>query len=1443
MARRIGLALGLALGLVLLLILAVFGLAQTAPGKRLLAEQVERALTGPEMSAEVSGLDGFLPFDLRLARFALADGTGPWLELTDLHVSWSPRALLHGRLEIEDVSAAALRLQRLPPSAPEETTDDAPFRLPELPESLPPVTLERLAFERIEIGPEVLGQAASFTLAGRLATTDEGRGAALTLEAKRLDQATAQASIDARLDLSPAALDLTVSASETGGLLAALTQQPQAGDFSLKLKGAGPLDGWSGDLELVAEGLAHAAARLDIALADAPTVRLDAKVEPDAAVVPADLAPLIGEQVGLALTVRQTAAQHVVLRNLAVEVAAATLSGAGDIDFDSEQFAAQTTLRVPDLAPLGRLIETPLTGSLQADLAADGALMQPKGKLEIALEQPGVDQVAAERITTALDFAALAPLDGEQISVEVKGDGKAQSLRLPEGVPLPAQDVTWRVDASGSPDGPVTLRELALAADHVALQASGAVDAGTLAGDAKVGLRVDALAPLTEPFGQPIAGQLALDADLQLSAQAEQVTVDLKGGAQALAGLPPGAAELLGPAPQLAAQATFRPAQGLEVRSLTLDGAATSLKGQLALSLPEQGLGGEVTLSLPKLAVLGPALQQDIAGAIEIVARPGGTLEAPSVDLRVDGKQMLLAGRAIERLTLQTAAHDLLSAPAGHLEASLRATGLVPKLVADYALEDQELKVSGLALTGPGTRVGGDLALDLERTLIDGTLDGQVDDLAAFAPLLPVALAGRLTLKTRLAPAAEGQAVDLTLDGSGLQGDFGSLQRLGLRAKVANALAAPQLDADLEIDSFRQGATVVDRATLGAEGTLEALTLTLSANGEALKPFNLDSRAQLALGEAIRLRLEQLQGRFADQPLRLAQPAELTLADGRTQVAGLDLRYGDARLQASADLGPQQVSADATLAGLPLGLFGRFGAPSLSGTAGARLQLSGAADNPNGTFTLDVEDMQAEGLTFAELPPARFDLDAQLAARRVTVDLQGEGLTEQPMTLHAEVPLVVRLDQYVFELPADGQISGRVDAELALERIAALAALEDQTLSGALTVHGTVAGTVGEPQVQGSLDINDGAYANGETGTVLKDMVLAVRANAEQARIERFSATDGGNGTLSASGTVGIAPASGFPIALQAGMKQARLVRRDDVDATVSGALTVNGDASAMTLGGNVTVNRANVQIPDDTGPSVAVISVEEVGVDGVQVPSDQGGEALALDLDLAVNLPERVFVRGRGLEFGMAGQAAGDRPGERAADRRRVAGQARLHRFPRPPPAAHRRRDQLRRRDPARSGDRDRGHDQRGRHDRAGPDRRAGAQADADPRQRPDPAAGRDPRPAPVPARDQPDDAGASGPARACAQPAARRRGRPAGQGARIPACRHARFRRRRDRRGEHGACRQVSERRRLCRAAAGGDGRNGARPGRGRDPAERVGRGRDRRQFGERRRHPVAL
>jgi translocation and assembly module TamB len=323
-------------------------------------------------------------------------------------------------------------------------------------------------------------------------------------------------------------------------------------------------------------------------------------------------------------------------------------------------------------------------------------------------------------------------------------------------------------------------------------------------------------------------------------------------------------------------------------------------------------------------------------------------------------------------------------------------------------------------------------------------------------------------------------------------------------------------------------------------------------------------------------------------------------------------------------------------------LLGQFGAPELNGRLAGRLSLQGAADNPSGSIRLDASGVALDSPAFADLPPARLALSGELAARRLRLDLRGEGVSERPIRASAELPLVLDLAAGAFAIPGDGEVAGRLDAELSLARLADIAGLDDQRLEGPLVADLSVGGTVADPAVDGTLRIDDALYENGTTGTVLRDLSLLVAADRETIRVERFSATDGGQGRLSGEGTVAIDPAAGYPLDLRLQIADARLVARDDVTATMSGGLALAGNAGAAELRGAITVTRAEIAVPERLGPRVAVLPVEEIGreVDGAPPPAGTGAASqLVRRLDLTVNIPNQMFVRGRGLDSEWEGQ------------------------------------------------------------------------------------------------------------------------------------------------------------------------------------------------------------
>jgi autotransporter translocation and assembly factor TamB len=117
--RRIFRVLGWTLLALVLLILAAlagaFGLLQTGWGKREIASLARGALSGEGKTAEITGIEGFLPFDMRIDRVRLGDPQGHWLEVDGARFHLVPSALLHrlrGRDRQEALERVFKRLRR-----------------------------------------------------------------------------------------------------------------------------------------------------------------------------------------------------------------------------------------------------------------------------------------------------------------------------------------------------------------------------------------------------------------------------------------------------------------------------------------------------------------------------------------------------------------------------------------------------------------------------------------------------------------------------------------------------------------------------------------------------------------------------------------------------------------------------------------------------------------------------------------------------------------------------------------------------------------------------------------------------------------------------------------------------------------------------------------------------------------------------------------------------------------------------------------------------------------------------------------------------------------------------------------------------------------------------------------------------------------------------------
>lgn len=170
--------------LIIILAATVAGPAVPQSDDRGLVQRtLEDSLSGDGRTVRVTGFSGALSSEASLEELTVADANGVWLTLRDATLNWQRTALLRGRVEVAELRAGEIILDRLPQSEPGAPDAEASgFSLPDLPVA---INIGALTAERIELGPTVIGQAAVLSLSGSVRL--EGGEGAGQLEAQRID--------------------------------------------------------------------------------------------------------------------------------------------------------------------------------------------------------------------------------------------------------------------------------------------------------------------------------------------------------------------------------------------------------------------------------------------------------------------------------------------------------------------------------------------------------------------------------------------------------------------------------------------------------------------------------------------------------------------------------------------------------------------------------------------------------------------------------------------------------------------------------------------------------------------------------------------------------------------------------------------------------------------------------------------------------------------------------------------------------------------------------------------------------------------------------------------------------------------------------------------------------------------------------------------------------
>jgi translocation and assembly module TamB len=111
---------------------------------------------------------------------------------------------------------------------------------------------------------------------------------------------------------------------------------------------------------------------------------------------------------------------------------------------------------------------------------------------------------------------------------------------------------------------------------------------------------------------------------------------------------------------------------------------------------------------------------------------------------------------------------------------------------------------------------------------------------------------------------------------------------------------------------------------------------------------------------------------------------------------------------------------------------------------------------------------------------------------------------------------------------------------------------------------------------------------------------------------------------------------SGPTAELSATLANFRVAARDEAVATATGSVSIVGPLTAPKVSAPLTIDRADINLPDSLPPSVVVLKVVETNSKGGKQPPPAPAAqppALPATLDIKIDMPGNIFVRGHGLD------------------------------------------------------------------------------------------------------------------------------------------------------------------------------------------------------------------
>ncbi|MCF3639421.1 translocation/assembly module TamB domain-containing protein [Rhizobium sp. TRM95111] len=652
-------------------------------------------------------------------------------------------------------------------------------------------------------------------------------------------------------------------------------------------------------------------------------------------------------------------------------------------------------------------------------------------------------------------------------------------------------------------------------------------------------------------------------------------------------------------------------------------------EAQIAAKLSGNQLEGTVdgtVLSLGRLLA-------DAEGRATFNLSASGPLDGLDVKGRVESSGATLAGRTLSDLVINLEGKAIADSPSGQVTATGALDGQAINVRTRVQSAGGRIAVPDIAAEIGSNRLNGALALD-GAFLPSGNLTFDFPDVGLLAAMAGQKADGDLTGSVAIDSTDGKTSIALKATGSGIRRDDFRIANPDIDLRIGD-LATLDLSGTAKIDSITVGENRL--RTLNATFDRRGGTTNFDVNGRYDDAPLVVSGALEQAGDALTVDVHRFEAAPRKVAIRLAQPTRFRIAGGGVALDGLTIGAGRGSVVVNGTAG-EALNLTARITALPAGLANSI-SPGLGaeGTISGTVTIKGTGGAPVAGYDLTWDSAQLAQTKAAGVGALTIRASGDFANNKVNVStrLTGAGglSFEGGGTLGTAGTMPIAM---------------KARGTLPFSLLGAQLAAQGFTLTGNAAVDLSISGTATKPSITGTVSTSGARLVDVRRNLAVENLTARVSLDGRQAVIQQATGNLASGGQLSVTGRVGIEPGSGFPADIAIRLADLTYVDGTLVTARLTGDIKVTGPlAGGPTLGGTIRISRANITVPEKLPASLSEIQIKhrnapaDVQRMAADLKRDKGGDGTAsgIALDLVIDAPGQIFVRGRGINAELGGR------------------------------------------------------------------------------------------------------------------------------------------------------------------------------------------------------------